>query len=341
MSLTYMDIATIASMLNLDIAEDFFNRALDLNENNHLVLYAYSLHFNFKGEYYKAIEIAHKLLTKTELSRKDLQYTYGNLGIFYKNISDWHKSELYQTKSLNIAIDLGDTIGQIKANNNIAVLLNNKENYTKAFDILSEMLPCLDIEIDKEDDTKEKNDLRILKSDLLTNIVISLKRIAEYSKTDSVKMDNLDKALRYINEAIDISEMLENDVKIITNYGNASNVYKQMNQFEKCEKLLEKALERSIKSKNSKFIALCKYNLAVLYSDIGKLDLAEKLCNEALSLKSTLNDRLISDIYYTLAVIAKEQNSDNFESYCILAHSLYKKLNLDKSISKINTLKLK
>ncbi|HCQ2868356.1 TPA: tetratricopeptide repeat protein, partial [Escherichia coli] len=202
----------------------------------------------------------------------------------YKNISDWHKSELYQTKSLNIAIDLGDTIGQIKANNNIAVLLNNKENYTKAFDILSEMLPCLDIEIDKEDDTKEKNDLRILKSDLLTNIGISLKRIAEYSKTDSVKMDNLDKALRYINEAIDISEMLENDVKIITNYGNASNVYKQMNQFEKCEKLLEKALERSIKSKNSKFIALCKYNLAVLYSDIGKLDLAEKLCNEALSL---------------------------------------------------------
>ncbi|HCQ2868384.1 TPA: tetratricopeptide repeat protein, partial [Escherichia coli] len=56
MSLTYMDIATIASMLNLDIAEDFFNRALDLNENNHLVLYAYSLHFNFKGEYHKAIE---------------------------------------------------------------------------------------------------------------------------------------------------------------------------------------------------------------------------------------------------------------------------------------------
>ncbi|WP_244578589.1 tetratricopeptide repeat protein [Escherichia coli] len=338
-SLTYMDIATIASMLKLDIAEDYFKKALDLHENNHLVLHAYSLHFNVKGEYHKAIELAHKLLTSNELSKKDLQYTYGNLGIFYKNISDWHNAELYQKKSLSIAIELGDKIGQIKANNNIAVLLNNKENYNEAFNILLKMLSCLDTEIDKEDDIKEKNGLRTLKSNLLTNIVISLRRLAVHSKTESVKMDKLNKALRYINEAIEISEMLEDDVNIITNLGNASNVYRQMNQFEKCEKFLEKALDKSVKYKNRKLIALCKYNLAVLYTEMGKLDLADNLCKEALTLKSTLSDRIIADIYFTLAIIANKKNSNDFENYYTHALSLYEKLNLDKSISNIKKLK--
>ncbi|WP_243746750.1 tetratricopeptide repeat protein [Yersinia pseudotuberculosis] len=337
-----LKIATIASLLKLDIAGKYFDEAMNLSDGNPSVPYAYSLYLNFNGEYEKAISLCHEMIKMFSLSDGDKQVIYGNLGVFYKNISDWENAELYQKKSLSIAESRNDIRGQITIKNNIAVLLNNKEKYTEAYNILLETLPRIDDEINIEVDSDIKNSLRILKSDILTNIVISLKRKSAYNIDIESRNGNLKKALNYINEAIDISEMINEPVKIITNYGNASNIYKELMQFEKCEKFINLALNKSIEIKNKKLIALSKYNLSLLYIEIDKLPEAKEICLSLIENKENIHGRLLPDIYHTLAYI--DYLSKMFNSslkYCDLASNSYKELQLDKALSVVEELKQK
>lgn len=136
--------------------------------------------------------------------------------------------------------------------------------------------------------------------------------------------------------------MINEPVKIITNYGNASNIYKELMQFEKCEKFINLALNKSIEIKNKKLIALSKYNLSLLYIEIDKLPEAKEICLSLIENKENIHGRLLPDIYHTLAYI--DYLSKMFNSslkYCDLASNSYKELQLDKALSVVEELKEK
>lgn len=340
MSNAYLKIATIASLLNLEVAEKYFKEAMTLCNNDPSVPYAFTLYLNANGEYRKAINLSHEIIKKFSLSRKNEQYIYGNLGVFYKNVSDWDNSSLYNNKSLLIAQERNDIPGQIISKNNIAVLLNNKEKNTEAYNLLTEILPLINNQINSEDNSENKNSLRILKSDILTNVVISLRRISEHSKNIEVQKSNLEKALVYIHEAIDIAEMINEPIKIITNYGNASNIYKQLEQLENCEKYIELALNKSLSIQNKKLIFLSRYNMSLLFIEKNKLSEAEDICVSLSQQEEIKHSRLLPDIYYTLAIIAYKKNDRSSSlKHCELARKLYQDLKLEKSLAIIEELR--
>lgn len=340
MSNAYLKIATIASLLNLEVAEKYFKEAITLCNNDPSVSYAFTFYLNANGEYRKAINLSHEIIKKFALSRKNEQYIYGNLGVFYKNVSDWNNSGLYNNKSLLIAQERNDIPGQIISKNNIAVLLNNKEKNTEAYNLLTEILPLINNEISSEDNSENKNSLRILKSDILTNIVISLRRISEHSTNIEVQKSNLEKALVYIHEAIDIAEMINEPIKIITNYGNASNIYKQLEQLENCERYIELALNKSLSIQNKKLIFLSRYNMSLLFIEQNKLSEAEDICLSLAQQEEIKHTRLLPDTYYTLAIIAyKKNNRSSSLKYCELARKLYQDLKLEKSLAIIEELR--
>lgn len=339
-----IEIASIATILNLDIAKDYYKKAISLDKKSLSTINSYAIFLSKKGDTDRAINLLKELIKESTLSKEDEQKIYGNLGVFYKNISDWDNALKYQKKSLGAAIYREDTLGKLISSNNIAVIMNNREQYDDAYIKLKNEINIIDGVIRDEDDNNKKQALRLVKCDMLTNIVISLNHIFENCKNRNNRDEYIKESISYILASIELSETINNEIKILINYGNAANLYLIAKDFKKAKYYLDKTLLLSEKVNDKKFIALSQLNLADYYisTDSPDPDIALEYALSALNHKKYLTEKICAELFLVFAkIVKKKKNHTGFIECFNKSKIICEKLNLTRTIERLNELKNK
>lgn len=99
-----------------------------------VALHNLALISNYSGDYREALEIQDSAIEiKQKLNlQKDVAEGYQNKGIFFKNLKEYDSATVCYQTALNILTDLHDTLGILRVNYNIGLLLKNQERYKEA-----------------------------------------------------------------------------------------------------------------------------------------------------------------------------------------------------------------
>ncbi len=222
--------------------------------------------------------------------------------------------------------------------------MNNREQYDDAYIKLKNEINIIDGVIRDEDDNNKKQALRLVKCDMLTNIVISLNHIFENCKNRNNRDEYIKESISYILASIELSETINNEIKILINYGNAANLYLIAKDFKKAKYYLDKTLLLSEKVNDKKFIALSQLNLADYYisTDSPDPDIALEYALSALNHKKYLTEKICAELFLVFAkIVKKKKNHTGFIECFNKSKIICEKLNLTRTIERLNELKNK
>lgn len=153
----------------------------------------------------------------------------------------------------------------------------------------------------------------------------STQRIASaYSANANYKM-----AYTYYKDLIGIAEKLNDKEKLARVYIGVGEMFRKLNDIEKCISYTNKALEVAQKSGFNNLAESCYLNLGIAYSDLKQIDPAVEYLNRALKLNDITNDRLkkaqelntIGSIYFDL------ENYEKALGYFKQTLEIYRELN--------------
>ncbi len=227
------------------------------------------------GEFKLALE--HMKKTESLTSDKEtLMYIYGWIGLIYYRMGYLDDAFLYYSRSLSLAIDLGNKSMQATALSSIAGIYRNKGELDKALDYYEESLRL-------ETDEKEK-------ATIYNNIAIIYGNKGNYQK-----------AVEYLQKAIETSERYGDYHGASTQKLNLGEAYRRIKDYEKAEKYILEGLE-GVKKVGDKYWEAVGYGyLGLLYRDKGDKKTAKDYLTRAYNLYKSIGaerdaKKVLSDI---------------------------------------------
>jgi tetratricopeptide (TPR) repeat protein len=199
--------------------------------------------YRMVGEFQLALEHMKKAESLTS-DKEDLMYIYNQIGMIYHRMGYLDDALLYFSRSLSLAIDLGNKSMQASVLNNIAVIYDNKGELDKALGYYEESLRL-------KTDEKEK-------ATTYNNISIIYDQKGDYQE-----------AVEYFQKAIEIDERYGNYHRASRIKLNLGDTYRKMKDYEKAEKYILEGLGgvRKVGDKYWEAFGYCV--LGLLYKDKG------------------------------------------------------------------------
>ncbi|MCE5163744.1 MULTISPECIES: tetratricopeptide repeat protein [Plesiomonas] len=327
-----LDFANLFMILEPKKAKYFYERSLDVDPENHNAINCYAIYLMGCGELEEAESLFSSRLSINSLPRVVREWINGNLGVLYKNQGKWEQSISCLLISLKLSKLNQNYIGVVKGLNNLGSVYNNLENYNKSEIYLQEALNKIHVIINPDIEVRLKNKYKVVKSNLLTNLSIRLRHL--YIKDND--KDHLKKAICFLEEAIDIAEMLESKQEMLRHYGNLSNIYRQMDDNVNCKKYASKALDISKDIEDHRSEVCSLMNLGLAYYDENNFDHALTLLNEALKKGGDTYPKLRANILFGLAYVYRDAgNNEQMKEKLIQAEKLFKSLGLNDSLQRL------
>jgi tetratricopeptide (TPR) repeat protein len=201
------------------------------------------------GNYDTALIIANNAKTlATKLGfKKIIASAYSNMGIAYRNKSEYTKALEYYLKAMKMAEEIGDK--QLEANTlgNIGVVYRNQADYRKALEYYFKAL-------------KLKEELGDKKG--VANTIGNIGAVYHGE-------GNYPKALEYYFKALQMKEKLEDKKGIANNTGNIGTVYTLQGDYPKALEFYFKVLKMTEVSGDKHLEASTYNNIGVVYNGQG------------------------------------------------------------------------
>jgi len=210
------------------------------NINAHLCLGA---SYSAIGEFRLALVHMKKAESLTS-DKEDLMYIYSWIGLIYDRMGYLDDALLYYSRSLSLAIDLGNKSMQAYVLNNIAGIYDYKGELDKALGYYEESLR---LKTDKKERATTYNNIALI----------------YYQK------GNYQKAVEYFQKAIEIGERYGDYHRASMWKLNLGDTYRKMKDYEKAEKYILEGIE-GVKKVGDKYWEATGYKyLGWLYTDKG------------------------------------------------------------------------
>jgi len=210
------------------------------------------------GELKLAYENMKKALSLTN-NIKELMDIYNQIGMILTSMGYLDDALVYYNRSLNLAMDLGDTHMQAASLSNIAGIYDHKGELDKALSYYEESLNLT---------TNEKR-----KATTYNNIALLYDKKGDYQK-----------AVEYFHKAIEIDERYGGYHRASLIKLNLGAIYIEMKDYENAEKYLSEGLE-GVKMIGDKYGEATGYeDLAWLYEDKGDKKTAKENYERAYNL---------------------------------------------------------
>lgn len=328
----FLDIANLYSILEPSKSERFYQKAIEENPESSEAINAYAVYLMNSGDLNKAEKLFNSSLTNIALPSIDREKIIGNLGVLYKNNGEFDKSIENLENAIVLSKSNKNKIGQVKHLNNLGSCYNNIEEYSKAELCLNESLALVSDLLEEEQDKALKKEMRRIKSNILTNIAIGLR----YLWFKSPDREYLIKAEGVLNQAIDIAELLEEEVELSRHYGNISNIYRQLGERSKCMEYIQKSLTLSENNNDLRGEVCGLLNIGLAHFDDGDNAIAKEYFEKSLDKEANQYPKLKAHIFSNLALLHKaDGNKSEARNYFDKAIELYKKLGLNDSLLEI------
>ena len=325
----FLDIANLYSILEPSKSERFYQKAIEENPECSGAINAYAVYLMNSGDLNKAKNLFNSSLTNIVLPSIDREKIIGNLGVLYKNNGEFDKSIENLKNAIALSKSNKNKIGQVKHLNNLGSCYNNIEEYSKAEVYLNESLALVSDLLEEEQDKALKKEMRRIKSNILTNIAIGLR----YLWFKSSDREYLIKAEGVLNQAIDIAELLEEEVELSRHYGNISNIYRQLGERSKCMEYIQKSLTLSENNNDLRGEVCGLLNIGLAHFDDGDNAIAKEYFEKSLDKESNQYPKLKAHIFSNLALLHKaDGNKSEARNYFDKAIELYKQLGLNDSL---------
>jgi len=226
--------------------------------NNLKAHYCLGISYSRMGEFKLALEHLKKAESLTS-DKENLMDIYGWIGFTYDGMGYLDDALLYYSRSLSLAIDLGNKSMQAAVLNNIALIYRYKGELDKALGYFEESLRLI---------TDEK-----AKATIYNNIALIYEDKGNYQK-----------AVEYFQKAIETSERYGYYHGASIAKLNLGNAYRKMKDYEKAEKYISEGIE-GVKKVGDKYGEAVGYHfLGWLYRDKGDKKTAKDYLTRAYDL---------------------------------------------------------
>lgn len=324
-----LDIANLSMILKPKQAKEFYEKSIDIEPDNYDAINCYAIYLMGCGQLDNAERLFSSAFLKGSLSNIQKEAIAGNLGVLYKNRAQWDKAIEY----LNLAIRLSKTnqtyIGSAKHLNNLGSVFVNIEEYNRSKLYLEESMVKLNIMIDIESNGDLKNEYKVIKTNILTNMSIRLRHLHSKSKDENY----LNKAVDLLNQAIDISEILDRKLELSRHYGNLSNVYRQLKNKKESKSLILKSLAITKEIGDHRGEVCGLLNLGLAHFDNQDFYDAKEALEEGILKENNAYPKLKAHLLCNLAFVYKElKDNEQMRNNAREAKCLYQKLGLSDSL---------
>ncbi len=254
--------------------------------------YRQAISFYRSSEYPQAIDKWHKAINNTN-SQYNKALCFLNIGICYKNTSQYDSAFYYYEKSQN-AVKTIDSIHLKGAiHNNIGTLCLETGAYKKAQEHLFKALKYKETTNDS------------------TRIGSTLLNLGEVQ----LRLNNWNKAENYYKQSLEIREIVKDTFGILSCYINLGILEKKRGRYQKAHNYYNNVIE-TCKNRINNFLLLRLFtyeNMGSLYRIEGKIDSAFIYYNKALLIAKKIGSR--NDIAHNKNELAQlELNKKNYKS---------------------------
>lgn len=251
------------------------NDALGVNsaKNNIALIYYY------QKKYLKAIKIWEELYHSPSDDHTEKTHKYLlNIGAAYHQLKDYDKAIKYYKLSLNLAVNIKDTLEQAMCYQNLGTSYNMKEDFITAEHFYSKSIEIL----------KQQNNVKSL-SELYFNIA------GNYIETD------IDKAYYYAQNSLNLAMKTE-DLELLSDaYFAMYNVYSKKNKYKNAFDYLKKYHQIREKILNEKSINKVA-ELEAVYENEKKINTINTLNKEKLLQQKELQQKEIVT-YFLISIV--------------------------------------
>lgn len=328
----FLDIANLYALMKSEQADLYYERAISLDSNTIKNANLYALGLMQRGFLDQAEVIFKSCLNKGKLSLSEREIIFGNLGFLYKNKGEFSKSIDSFEKAMVISEQTKNIVSRIKHLNGLGSCYVNLEKFEDSGTFFIQAKSILDNALDTSDDPKIKSELRYVKSNLLTNMAIRLKHLANV-KNDAELLRSAEDILR---QAIDLAETMNDPSTLLKHYGNLSNVLKELNRHDDARKYNKKAHDIATEQQDKRSEIVCFLNEGVMDLGIKDYSSAKMRFKDGIECNSEVYPKLHATLLANMALACKGLKEYQISSnYFKLAKELLIKLKQTESLKRL------
>jgi len=218
------------------------------------------------------------------------------LGVFYRNTSQYSKALFYHNEAYLLATQFNDKSAIAKSLNNIGVVYRRLDDHAKAAEYHTRALKI----------AEEIKDT--------FNISVSVNSLGNIFSMNG----RYDEAINYFEKALQLSIAQKNMLGQAINYNNIGEVYEFSGKYDKAKEFYTKSYEVNKKLKNEKGIAICLNALGKILLFTGYPKTAYKYFVEASIIDKKIGDKkFIADGYINLGRALSKLNRYTEAQQCI------------------------
>ena len=280
----------------------------------------YGYYYERQGKPGKALENYEKSLDMSKRSgnRSGVASTLNNLGYVYYSQADVSRALEHYMQSLAIYEEIGDQQGIARSYNNMAVLHNNQDNVDKGLEYLEKSLAI-----------KRKLDDKAGIANMLLNMgALLFNKELEENKKNVSGLEDYKEAIKYFQEALEISRAIDHRDGEATALNNIGSIYCESGMLDEALYNLGQSLAIRQQLNDKQGIAYTMDMLAEAYLKKNELDKALDYGLKALATgKETGYPTTIRNAAQTLTDIYKRRNEpakalESFELYITMRDSV-------------------
>ncbi|MNZ96737.1 hypothetical protein D3C78_1159440 [compost metagenome] len=186
--------------------------------------------------------------------------------------------------------------------NNIGGCYNDCWDFEKSEKNLNNALALIDELIANHDDVGVKNESRLVKSNIFTNMAIRLRRLGEQTQDPELRQERV----AILKKAIEIAELLHADVELSRHYGNLSSAYREIGDLRQSSRYLDKAYNLSVKNGDLQAQIVGLINKAQLNVAEDELKTARSCLEEGVSIEAGKYPKLGASLYANLSLVCRD-----------------------------------
>jgi len=218
------------------------------------------------------------------------------LGVFYRNTSQYSKALVYHNEAYILATQLNDKSAMAKSLNNIGVVYRRLDDHAKAAEYHTRALKI----------AEEIKDT--------FNISVSVNSLGNIFSMNG----RYDEAINYFEKALELSIAQKNMLGQAINYNNIGEVYEFSGNYEKAKEFYTKSFDVNKKLKNEKGIAICLNALGKILLYTGYPKTAYKYFIDASIIDKKIGDKkFIADGYINLGRALSKLNRYTEAKQCL------------------------
>lgn len=230
---------------------------------------------------------------RTTSSVEEKLISYRTLGDHHYEVNEYDKAQAYYDSCLSLIPKSSQMRLEILKNQSYALLALGEHNGSQK--LLNELIPAL----------------------VKTQDSVYLCKCYNRKAYNFIKLSKSDSSVQYYLKSLQCFENIGDQVSVIQDFSNLSNVLYRMEEDEKALFYLQKAHRLAVALGDTAVMTTTSSNLAIRHTYLSQLDTAWKYANMSLSFAKDLNlERSISLAYLRMALITlKKGEYDRAISY--------------------------